>query len=631
MARLRQRKNSDPENFTQGGGRAAGGATRGGRAARGEIGGGRGGNNNIPRAGGTYTPGDANLDIMRIIQEEAQKRDEDITKGGEDTGNGRKKKNRVNDNTNVNNRNLIWFYLLGIFATYSSAMAPLTCAFNAEEYLPYQIIIVMEFAFIVDILRGLICAYHDNQPIANDRFLHWKLELVAVAAVPLANILQWEYLRWINIVRAMRGKELLEKLEKVESFNYAFIMFIKIMAIQLYCIHTTGCMLYQLATDFEGLPQIYQTWMSDIQIGNQNLSGLGNVQKYIASTYFATVTLSTVGYGDIHATNLTEMVALACLIIVSLTVWTYLGVQLANLFGRRSKKQIVGEKMDNLEKYLKEAKIAENLAEDIRGHMQMKYSDDYDRKILEDVPACLIAKINKNFNESIIRSVSLFNGCSPEFFKHLASGAQQDFHPPGCTVLKEGNIVSQLHILYKGGLELLQGGTVHPPLTRPTTVFGLESFVLNEPLPHTIRTYKASKFLIISKKYFMECLHNYLEDGASVMRNLSNGRDPAFVERLLQSGRDPAFVERLLQSVFGIQMQKDVIRKASLLNHAIFFEDLEKVKKLIHWGVSMDSVDYNNKKPLDFAINRGNTEIISFLMSVVAETNTTGIDQEHAD
>lgn len=93
----------------------------------------------------------------------------------------------------------------------------------------------------------------------------------------------------------MRGKELLEKLEKVESFNYAFIMFIKIMAIQLYCIHTTGCMLHQLATDFEGLPQIYQTWMSDIQIGNQNLSGLGNVQKYIASTYFATVTLSTVG------------------------------------------------------------------------------------------------------------------------------------------------------------------------------------------------------------------------------------------------------------------------------------------------------------------------------------------------
>ncbi|KAG5415837.1 hypothetical protein IGI04_003404 [Brassica rapa subsp. trilocularis] len=546
MARLRQRKNSDPENFTQGGGRAAGGATRGGRAARGArgaIGGGRGGNNNLPRVGGTYTPGDANLDIMRIIHEEAQKRDEDITKGGEDTGNGRKKKkkkNRVNDNTNVNNRNLIWFYLLGIFATYSSVMAPLTCAFNAEEYLPYQFIIVMEFAFIVDILRGWICAYHDNQPIANDGFLYWcyriwllnprKLELVAVAAVPLANIFQ----------------------------------------------------------------------------------------KYIASTYFATVTLSTVGYGDIHATNLTEMVALACLIIVSLTVWTYLGVQLANLFGRRSKKQIVGEKMDNLEKYLKEAKIAENLAEDIRGHMQMKYSDDYDRKILEDVPACLIAKINKNFNESIIRSVSLFNGCSPDFFKHLASGAQQDFHPPGCTVLKEGNIVSQLHILYKGGLELLQGGTVHPPLTRPTTVFGLESFVLNEPFPHTIRTYKASKFLIISKKYFMECLHNYLEDGASVMRNLSNGRDPAFVERLLQS-------------VFGIQMQNDVIRKASLLNHAIFFDDLEKVKKLIHWGVSVDSVDYNNIKPLDFAINRGNTEIIKFLMSVVAETNTTGIDQEHAD
>lgn len=96
MDSLRLRKNSDPENFTQGGGRAAGVATGGGRAARGAIGDGRGGNNNIPRVGGPSIPGDANLDMRRI---------EEVTKGTEDAGNGRKKKkkkkNRANDNTNV--------------------------------------------------------------------------------------------------------------------------------------------------------------------------------------------------------------------------------------------------------------------------------------------------------------------------------------------------------------------------------------------------------------------------------------------------------------------------------------------------------------------------------------------------
>lgn len=49
--------------------------------------------------------------------------------------------------------------------------------------------------------------------------------------------------------------------------------------------------------------------------------------------------------------------------------------------------------MDNLEKYLKEVKIVENLVEDIRGYMQMKYSDDYDRKIFEDVLVCFIVKV----------------------------------------------------------------------------------------------------------------------------------------------------------------------------------------------------------------------------------------------
>lgn len=89
-----------------------------------------------------------------------------------------------------------------------------------------------------------------------------------------------------------------------------------------------------------------------------------------------------------------EMGVVACLIILSLIVWTYLGVNWTSLMVRRSRRQIVREKMENLENYLANTKVSEDLRRQIRDHMEIKYNDEYNNKIIEDFPASIRAKVH---------------------------------------------------------------------------------------------------------------------------------------------------------------------------------------------------------------------------------------------
>lgn len=97
------------------------------------------------------------------------------------------------------------------------------------------------------------------------------------------------------------------------------------LQVTLFLVHCAGCMYYLLADRF---PHQGKSWIDDIpgSIRDKSLS-----IKYITSIYWSITTMTTVGYGDLHARNTIEMVFITFYMLFNLGLTAYLIGNMTNL------------------------------------------------------------------------------------------------------------------------------------------------------------------------------------------------------------------------------------------------------------------------------------------------------------
>ena len=69
------------------------------------------------------------------------------------------------------------------------------------------------------------------------------------------------------------------------------------------------------------------SWVNALGIDNEDPS-----TRYIAACYWAVVTISTVGYGDITPTNVTEVLVTILLVFVGVSSYSYIISRLTSIF-----------------------------------------------------------------------------------------------------------------------------------------------------------------------------------------------------------------------------------------------------------------------------------------------------------
>ncbi|KAL5817815.1 hypothetical protein ACOSQ3_026193 [Xanthoceras sorbifolium] len=140
------------------------------------------------------------------------------------------------------------------------------------------------------------------------------------------------YLLWIRLSRACRVIESFEKLEKDIQINYLFIRIMKLLVVELYCTHMAACIFYFLATNVPPSEEGY-TWIGSLKLGDYSFSHFREIDlwmHYTMSLYFAIVTMATVGYGEIHAVNVREMMFIMIYVLFDMIIGAYLIDKLGN-------------------------------------------------------------------------------------------------------------------------------------------------------------------------------------------------------------------------------------------------------------------------------------------------------------
>lgn len=524
-----------------------------------------------------------------------------------------------------------WTKFILLWAVYSSFFTPME--FGFFRGLPEDLVfldIAGQIAFLIDIVLQFFLAYRD----AHTYRMVYKRTSIALRylkssfVIDLICCLPWDiiykacgrkeevrYLLWIRLIRVCKVTDFFQKLEKDTRINYMFTRILKLIAVELYCTHTAACVFYYLATTLPQSEEGY-TWIGSLKLGDYSYSHFREIdiwKRYTTSLYFAIITMATVGYGDIHAVNLREMIFVMIYVSFDMILGAYLIGNMTALIVKGSKTERFRDKMTDVIKYMNRNRLDRDVRNQIKGHLRLQYESGYtEASVIQDLPISIRAKIAQTLYKPLVEKVSLFRGCSLELINQIVIRVHEEFFLPGEVIMEQGNVVDQLYFVCHGMLEEIGIGadgseeTVLP--LQPNSSFGEISILCNIPQPYTVRVLELCRLLRLDKQSFTDILEIYFYDGRKILNNLLEGKESNLRVKQLES-----------DITFHIGRQEAEL--ALRVNSASYHGDLYQLKSLIRAGADPNKTDYDGRSPLHLASTRGFEDIVTFLIQEGVDVN----------
>ncbi|WKA03463.1 hypothetical protein VitviT2T_021570 [Vitis vinifera] len=524
-----------------------------------------------------------------------------------------------------------WTKFILLWAVYSSFFTPME--FGFFRGLPEDLVfldIAGQIAFLIDIVLRFFLAYRD----AHTYRMVYKRTSIALRymkssfVIDLICCLPWDiiykacgrkeevrYLLWIRLIRVCKVTDFFQNLEKDTRINYMFTRILKLIAVELYCTHTAACVFYYLATTLPQSEEGY-TWIGSLKLGDYSYSHFREIdiwKRYTTSLYFAIITMATVGYGDIHAVNLREMIFVMIYVSFDMILGAYLIGNMTALIVKGSKTERFRDKMTDVIKYMNRNRLDRDVRNQIKGHLRLQYESGYtEASVIQDLPISIRAKIAQTLYKPLVEKVSLFRGCSLELINQIVIRVHEEFFLPGEVIMEQGNVVDQLYFVCHGMLEEIGIGadgseeTVLP--LQPNSSFGEISILCNIPQPYTVRVLELCRLLRLDKQSFTDILEIYFYDGRRILNNLLEGKESNLRVKQLES-----------DITFHIGRQEAEL--ALRVNSASYHGDLYQLKSLIRAGADPNKTDYDGRSPLHLASARGFEDIVTFLIQEGVDVN----------
>jgi len=237
-----------------------------------------------------------------------------------------------------------WELFLTVLVIYSAWICPFELAFLRD--LPSKLLLVENIVngfFAIDIILTFLVAYVDSKThlLVDDRkkiavryLSTWFIFDVCSTAPfqPISllfshkgNDLAFKILNMLRLWRLHRVSSLFARLEKDIRFNYFWIRCSKLIAVTLFAVHCAGCFNYMIADRY---PDPEETWIGAVMPTFRSESLW---TRYVTALYWSITTLTTTGYGDLHAENPREMLFDICYMLFNLGLTAYLIGNMTNL------------------------------------------------------------------------------------------------------------------------------------------------------------------------------------------------------------------------------------------------------------------------------------------------------------